>query len=404
MKSYHNKNKRAVRLWLLLPFLLMASVVEAQVTVDVRIDSLELWVGEQTRITLDVSTDTKSKLVMPQVKAGDMLTPGVEVVEVAKADTQQLNEGARRLVSQSYIVTSFDSALYYLPPLVVKVDGKEYQSKNLALRVLSIPVDTVHVDRFYGPKEIMAVPFSWTDWSLIFVLSVLLLVWVLGLAYFYIRYRDNKPIIKIIKLAPKVLPHTKAMEEIDQIKAEKSVERFILYAGKISSTFGVDKLVEGFLDAGLKDVKLVLCGDGDYTLALREKAANYPQIDFRGTVSHDTVLALEKSATLLVDPRPIDSEIAKMSFPSKIIEYMASATPVLVSNIPSFAPEYRQHQYRIEEVSAKGIENALREVFSHTDEELTALGASARQFILENKTIQKQCEKVIDLIRSVVRE
>ena len=62
MKSYHNKNKRAVRLWLLLPFLLMASVVEAQVTVDVRIDSLELWVGEQTRITLDVSTDTKSKL------------------------------------------------------------------------------------------------------------------------------------------------------------------------------------------------------------------------------------------------------------------------------------------------------------------------------------------------------
>ena len=221
MKSYHNKNKRAVRLWLLLPFLLMASVVEAQVTVDVRIDSLELWVGEQTRITLDVSTDTKSKLVMPQVKAGDMLTPGVEVVEVAKADTQQLNEGARRLVSQSYIVTTFYSALYYLPPLVVKVDGKEYQSKNLALRVLSIPVDTVHVDRFYGPKEIMAVPFSWTDWSLIFALSVLLLVWVLGLAYFYIRYRDNKPIIKIIKLAPKVLPHTKAMEEIDQIKAEK---------------------------------------------------------------------------------------------------------------------------------------------------------------------------------------
>ena len=60
MKSYHNKNKRAVRLWLLLPFLLMASVVEAQVTVDVRIDSLELWVGEQTRITLDVSTDTKA--------------------------------------------------------------------------------------------------------------------------------------------------------------------------------------------------------------------------------------------------------------------------------------------------------------------------------------------------------
>lgn len=222
MKSYHNNDKRAVRLWPLLAFLLTASVVEAQVTVDARIDSLELWVGEQTRITLDVSTDAKSKLTMPQLKAGDMLTPGVEVVEVARADTQQLNEGTRRLVSQSYVVTSFDSALYYLPPLVVKVDGKEYQSKNLALRVLSIPVDTVHVDQFYGPKEIMDVPFSWEDWALIFALSVLLLVWVLGLTYFYIRYRDNKPVIKIIKLAPRVLPHTRAMEEIDKIKAEKA--------------------------------------------------------------------------------------------------------------------------------------------------------------------------------------
>ena len=102
------------------------------------------------------------------------------------------------------------------------VDGKEYQSKNLALRVLSVPVDTVHTDQFYGPKEIMKVPFSWADWSPIFWLSLLLLAWTLLLTYFYIRYRDNKPIIKIIKLAPKVLPHTKAMQEIDQIKAEKA--------------------------------------------------------------------------------------------------------------------------------------------------------------------------------------
>lgn len=222
MKSYQHINGRSACLWLLLPLLLLGGVARAQVTVDVKIDSLELWVGEQTRITLDVSADAKSKLVMPRLKAGDMLIPGVEVVEVAKADTQRLNEGARNLISQSYTVTSFDSAFYYLPPFVVEVDGKEYKSKSLALRVLSVPVDTVHLDRFYGPVDIMDVPFSWSDWSLIFGLSVLLLLWVLGLAYFYIRYRDNKPIIKIIKLAPKVLPHTKAMEEIDQIKAEKA--------------------------------------------------------------------------------------------------------------------------------------------------------------------------------------
>lgn len=222
MKRYLRKYDRCVRFWIFLVGLMSAGMLEAQVTVDVKMDSLELRVGEQTRITLDVSADATAKVAMPGFKAGDMITPGVEIVDIAKADTQLLNEGARRLISQTYLVTSFDSALYYLPPFVVNVDGKEYESKNLALRVLSVPVDTVHVDRYYGPKEIMEVPFSWSDWSLIFFLSVLLLLWVLALSYFYIRYRDNKPIIKIIKLAPKVPAHTKAMQEIEQIKAEKA--------------------------------------------------------------------------------------------------------------------------------------------------------------------------------------
>lgn len=190
---------------------------------------------------------------------------------------------------------------------------------------------------------------------------------------------------------------------IDQAKAEKSKERFILYAGKVTSTFGIDKLVDAFLKAKLKNTKLVICGDGDYAPTLRKKAAIYQEIDYKGTVSHSTVLSLEKSAILLVDPRPIDNEIAKMSFPSKIIEYMASGTPVLVSNIPSFSPEYRQYQYRIEEVTTYGIEKSLREVFKNSDEELKKKGSAARQFILENKTIHKQCEKIIDFIHSVIR-
>ncbi len=194
------------------------------------------------------------------------------------------------------------------------------------------------------------------------------------------------------------------LSAIDQVTAEDVCERFILYAGKISSTFGVDKLVEGFLNAKLDGIKLVLCGDGDFAPVLRDISSKYPQITYKGVVTHDTVLALEKAATLLVDPRPVESEIAKMSFPSKIIEYMASGTPVLVSNIPSFAPEYREYQYRIDEVSAKGIEFALRDVFGNTEDALHEKGKAARQFILENKTVQKQCAKVIDLIESVISQ
>ena len=194
----------------------------AQVTVDVKIDSLELFVGEQTGITLEVSSDAKSQLIMPQYKEGDVLVPGVEVVEAAKPDTQMLNEGARRMITQRYIVTSFDSSFYYLPPFEVLADSIKYESNSLALRVLTVPVDTIHLDQYFPPKEIRKLPFVWADWKMIFWLSVLLILWVAGLVWLYIRYRDNKPIIRIIKRTPKLPPHTAAMQEIEQIKAEKA--------------------------------------------------------------------------------------------------------------------------------------------------------------------------------------
>lgn len=193
-------------------------------------------------------------------------------------------------------------------------------------------------------------------------------------------------------------------DAIDQTPPSTDINgRYLLYAGKISTTFGVDKLVEGFLKANLKDVKLCLCGDGDYALKLREIAKENNSVIFNGPVTHNKVLALEKSASVLVDPRPIDTEIAKMSFPSKIIEYMASGTPVLVSNIPSFQPEYEQYQYRISEVSVDGLCNAITTTMAHSDEELKDIGSKARTFVLENKTIQKQCKKVVDMIERIIK-
>lgn len=201
--------------------LIMAGVTHAQVTVDVKIDSMELLIGQQTALTLQVSADTKSTIGWPQLTPGDTIVNGVEVVDVLKPDTQLLNEGARMLIAQRYLITSFDSAFYYLPPLAVQVDGKRYESKSLALNVLSVPVDTVHTDRFAGPKDVIAPPFDWSEWAPIFWYSMLLLLWALLLTYLFIRYRDNKPIIKVIKLAPRVLPHTKALQEINLIKSEK---------------------------------------------------------------------------------------------------------------------------------------------------------------------------------------
>ena len=204
---------------IILLFLLSGRAVAQSVTVEAKIDSLQILIGEQAKIQLQVAMDAKQRAVLPAYT--DTIVRGVEIVETAKPDTQFLNDRQRLLITQEYTVTSFDSALYYLPPMVVTVDNKEYKSKALALKVYSMPVDTLHPDQFFGQKAVMKAPFVWEDWYGLIGCSFLALPLLVLLIYFIIRIRDNKPIIRKVKVEPKLPPHQAAMKEIERIKNEK---------------------------------------------------------------------------------------------------------------------------------------------------------------------------------------
>ena len=196
--------------------------MDAQVSVEAVIDSIQILVGQQAHVTLTANAKEGAKIEFPQFKPQQYMTPGVEVLASRELEKRNEDNGfvARSMV---YTLTSFDDTLYYLPPLTVKIDGKPYKSKSLALKVLTIEVDTTNVDQFFGPKDVQDNPFLWSDWSLSFWLSVFLLVLLAVGYYLYLRLRDNKPIISHIRIVKRLLPHQKAMKEIEQIKAEKMV-------------------------------------------------------------------------------------------------------------------------------------------------------------------------------------
>ena len=91
----------------------------------------------------------------------------------------------------------------------------------MALKVYSIPVDTLHPDQFFGQKTVMKAPFAWEDWYGLIGCSFLALPLLGLLIYLIVRIRDNKPIIRKIKVEPKLPPHQAAMKEIERIKNEK---------------------------------------------------------------------------------------------------------------------------------------------------------------------------------------
>ena len=203
---------------------LLASVLQmtAQVSVEAEIDSVQIFVGQQAHVTLTAHAKDQAKIEFPQFKPTQFITPGVEVLASQELEKKDQDNGfvARSVV---YTLTSFDDTLYYLPPMTVKIDGKPYQSKSLALKVLTIEVDTTNIEQFFGPKDVQNNPFQWSDWSLSFWLSVVLLVLLALCYYLYLRFKDNKPIISRIRIVKRLLPHQKALKEIEQIKADKMV-------------------------------------------------------------------------------------------------------------------------------------------------------------------------------------
>ena len=197
--------------------LTIVSRIDAQVQVESTIDSIQILIGEQAHVTLNVSMKKGLKLEMPQFKRMEHVTPGVEFINDTQADTSELDNNMIK-VSKIYTLTSFDENLYYLPEMTVKVDGKPYKTKSLALKVLTVPVDTLHPEQFFPPKDVQNNPFQWAEWRVPFWLSLLLIAMMFCALYLRKRLKDNKPIIAKIKIIKKVLPHQKAMKEIERLK------------------------------------------------------------------------------------------------------------------------------------------------------------------------------------------
>ncbi len=197
----------------------IAICAAAQVGVEAALDSVQIFIGEQTHLTLTVAMKEGQHATLPSFSPRQYFTQGIEVVEQTDGDTVRLSDGTVKL-TRRYTLTSFDDTLYYLPPLTVQVDGKEYTTKTPALKVLTVEVDTLHPNQFFPPKDLQDNPFKWSDWSGVFWLSLLVLLLAIVAYWLFLRLRSNKPVIARIRFVRRILPHQKAMNSIQQLKAE----------------------------------------------------------------------------------------------------------------------------------------------------------------------------------------
>ena len=189
------------------------------VQVEQTLDSINgIFIGQQAHMTVGVTAKEGTQVEFPDWRPLTYLVPGVELLAI-DADTVDAGDGLTTF-RKRLTITSFDEHLYPLPPVEVKVGGKAYKGNQLALKVITVDVDTVHPNQFYPPKDVQKNPFLWAEWRTPFLLSLLFVALLFLAVWFFLRLKANKPIIASIRIIKKILPHQRAMKAIDQIKAE----------------------------------------------------------------------------------------------------------------------------------------------------------------------------------------
>jgi len=177
--------------------------------------------------------------------------------------------------------------------------------------------------------------------------------------------------------------------------------RTVLYSGALTVKNGIVDLIEAFKRLPECEYRLVLCGEGDAEDFIKDSAEKDPRIIFKGLLSRNEVLKLQRSSTVLVNPRSNKEEFTKYSFPSKLIEYMSSGTPVITYKLAGIPHEYFEYLYVVDD-KTDALFSKLEEVMIKSENELFAMGSKARDFVLSNKSAVMQTAKIINMIQKMI--
>lgn len=205
------------RFLLYLCFGLVTALSSAQsVIVKAELDSMMMWVGQQTGLHVEVTCDAGQTVSFPAYR--DTIVKGLEIIPPVITDTQYVNDKQRMVITRDYTVTCFDSALIYIPYIPVTVDGQEYQSNRLALAFMSYDIPEENEKQIFGPKENMKTPVRLYEVKGLALYWMLAAIAIIAALYLIVRFRDDKPIIRRIKVEARIPAHVRAISGIEELR------------------------------------------------------------------------------------------------------------------------------------------------------------------------------------------
>lgn len=201
-------------------------------------------------------------------------------------------------------------------------------------------------------------------------------------------------------LNPKKRPYILMEGQIDIQPSliENVKDPIVLFGGSMTLINGTVELIKAF--SKLNDLKFELHLYGQFEPNAKEiilkEIHQTTNVFYKGIVTYDEMLKLQKKSYLLVSPRLTNQEYTLYSFPIKMLEYLSSGTPVLSTKLPCLSSDYLECIYTFQEESVEGFEKELRKTLTTSIKELHVTALKAYYLIQTKKSTEVQSKRIYD--------
>ena len=203
-------------------------------------------------------------------------------------------------------------------------------------------------------------------------------------------YAPRRPSLLLVGIAPALPPAA--------CQSAASPSR-VVYAGGLSPSYGVDLLINAVKESR-GDWILEIFGRGELEGFVQEAARSDSRVVYGGVVLPEELIGVYSEADLLVNPRPPEQDLVGYSFPSKLLEYMATGRPVLSTHLPTIPGDFDPYLLYVQ-AEAGSIARTIDEFMTRSLESRDELGSSCRNFIVEHYGSKAQGERIVRFVSSL---
>jgi hypothetical protein len=190
------------------------------ITISTWLDTTVILLGDQIKYHVEVEQARDLQVHFPLYN--DTIIDKIEILERTDSDTTFLSNKLIR-INQEYLITSFDSGLYLIPPQPFWFNNNQYidtlKSQALFLGVLTFQIDSIQGINDIKPP--IDAPLTFKE-VLPTVLYVLLGLTILLFAYIlFKRTKRDGPKPLLVRTKPKQPAHFIALNSLDELKRKK---------------------------------------------------------------------------------------------------------------------------------------------------------------------------------------